>query len=56
MKCSRCGSPTPRLTLTQRYCPPCGVEVAALILADAKRRAPRFSVPKDMTGAVGLVL
>ncbi len=55
MTCRRCGSPTPRLTLTQRYCPPCGVEVAALIASDAKRRAPRFPA-KDFTRLAGIVL
>jgi predicted RNA-binding Zn-ribbon protein involved in translation (DUF1610 family) len=52
MTCARCAIETPRLTLTQRYCPPCGREVAALIKSDAERRQPRFERPKDLTGAL----
>jgi predicted RNA-binding Zn-ribbon protein involved in translation (DUF1610 family) len=51
MTCARCAIETPRLTLTQRYCPPCGREVAALIERDTERRRPRFERAKDMTGA-----
>jgi hypothetical protein len=53
--CSRCGQDTPRLTLTQRHCPPCKAQVKALIAADEKRRTPRWPV-KDLTGSVGIVL
>lgn len=51
MTCRRCGGPTPRLTLAQRYCPPCGREVDAILRADARRRQPRFA-PKDLSGAL----
>ena len=51
MKCARCGEETPRLTLTQRYCPPCGREVEAIIRSDTARRRDRFSVGKDLTRA-----
>lgn len=55
MQCARCGADTPRLTLTQRRCPPCEAQVQALIALDAKRRAPRFPV-KDFTRLSGVVL
>lgn len=38
MKCVRCGDTVPRLTLEQRYCGPCGREVAAIVKADQERR------------------
>lgn len=56
MTCFRCGTTTPRLTLTQRYCPPCGREVAAL---EAPKPEPEFVAPwrrnrtaKDLTGSL----
>jgi predicted DCC family thiol-disulfide oxidoreductase YuxK len=48
MICSRCGIDTPRLTLSQRHCPPCAAEVAALIKNDTERRT-RFDRVKDLT-------
>ena len=56
MKCARCGESTPRLTLTPRRCPPCEAQVKALIAADTKRRAPRWPIPKDLSGLSGVVL
>lgn len=53
MKCARCGQDTPRLTVTQRYCTPCGREVEAITKADERRRQPRFAA-KDLTGTVAL--
>lgn len=52
MKCARCGQDTPRLTLTQRYCPRCSEEVRVLT---APRPAPvarwrREAPAKDLTG------
>jgi hypothetical protein len=49
MRCARCGEETPRLTVAQRYCPPCHRDVTAIEEADAKRRAPRFPMAKDLT-------
>jgi hypothetical protein len=56
MKCIRCGQDTPRLTLAQRYCPPCGHEVALL---EAPRSAPAFTpawrrrdLSRDETGVL----
>lgn len=49
MTCKRCATDTPRLTLTQRYCPPCEREVTERVAADARRRTPRFSIGKDLT-------
>jgi hypothetical protein len=46
--CARCGIHTPRLTLAQRYCPPCQREVDAIVAADTRRRMPRFSVAKSL--------
>ena len=48
MKCRRCGQESARLAPHQEHCPRCAVEVANLILADERRRAPRFRA-KDMT-------
>jgi len=53
MKCSRCGTETPRLTPDQRRCPQCVREVDALL---APRPAPfarwrRESKAKDLTGS-----
>lgn len=56
MKCARCGVETPRLTISQRRCPPCEAQVQALVAADERRRAPRFGIPKDMTTLTGVVL
>jgi len=50
MICSRCGEHTPRLTISQRHCPPCAREVADLIRRDTERRT-RFERAKDLTGA-----
>jgi predicted RNA-binding Zn-ribbon protein involved in translation (DUF1610 family) len=47
MKCARCGEDTPRLTIQQRYCPPCGREVEAIVRSDDARRN-RFSRAKDL--------
>ena len=52
MTCKRCGIDTPRLTLTQRYCPACAREVAAIVARDTERRRPRFTFGKDMTRSV----
>lgn len=41
-RCLRCGLETPRLTTRQIHCPRCEREVAALIAADAARRAVRY--------------
>lgn len=56
MTCLRCGTQTPRLTLTQRHCPPCGREVARLT---APKPEPAFTpawrrriVARDETGAL----
>jgi hypothetical protein len=56
MKCLRCGTETPRLTPTQRYCPLCAADVAA---REAGVPGPAFT-PRwrreakaaDKTGAV----
>lgn len=48
MTCTRCGDHTPRLTLSQRRCPPCERQVAAIIAADTRRREPRFQA-KDLS-------
>lgn len=50
--CSRCGVPTPRLTLGQTRCPDCQRTVDALIRRDTDRRRPRFAA-KDLTSAYG---
>ena len=55
-RCPRCGDPFERFTVDQRYCRPCEREVAAIEAADARRRAPRFAAPKDMTTLTGVVL
>lgn len=52
MNCKRCGISTPRKTLSQRYCPTCEREVAAILKADGRRRN-RFTV-KDFTGTTAL--
>ena len=39
MKCKRCGDETPRLTIDQRYCPPCQRDVDERIAKDAERHA-----------------
>lgn len=49
-RCLRCGVESPRLTVDQVHCPKCAVEVAAVIVADERRRRPRFPFSKDMTG------
>lgn len=51
MNCKHCGTFTPRVTVTQRYCPPCANEVLRQIAADERRRTPRFPV-RDMTTLV----
>jgi hypothetical protein len=57
MTCKRCGTFTPRLTLNQRYCPPCQRDVDAKL---APKPEPAFvpmwrrqGTAKDMTGALG---
>lgn len=50
IRCARCGMDTPRCTVDQRHCPQCAREVANIVSLDARRRAPRFSVGKDLTG------
>lgn len=52
-RCLRCGDRTPRLSVDQIHCPRCAAEVATLIVADERRRTPRFA-PKDLTGRVAL--
>lgn len=54
MKCHRCGIDTPRLTLTQTYCPQCSREVAAILLAEARRESNRRFQAKDFTGTYAL--
>ena len=51
-KCPRCGDQFQVQTIAQVRCVPCGVEVARLLEADAKRK-DRFPA-KDLTGAVYL--
>ena len=48
-RCPRCGDRFTRQSINQTHCLPCAIEVAAIVEADAKRRAPRFTSPKDMT-------
>lgn len=50
MKCPRCGESFTLYFVTQTRCRRCDEEVRRLVEADAKRRAPRFASPKDMTG------
>lgn len=50
MICARCRERTTRTSIAQRYCPQCAREVTAIIALDARRRQPRFSVAKDLTG------
>ena len=50
MTCKHCGIATPRLTLTQRYCPPCEKRIADLIESDT-RRWNRFRFAKAMEPA-----
>lgn len=52
MKCRRCGEDTPRLTLTQRYCPPCSREVIAILADEAKRESRRRFPAVDWTSRV----
>lgn len=52
MQCKRCGIETPRLTVGQRYCPPCERDVTRIVEADEKRRSRRW-FPKDLTGLAG---
>ncbi len=47
MTCKHCGIETPRLTLAQRYCPPCERRVTAEIAADERRRT-RFTFAKSL--------
>jgi hypothetical protein len=49
MNCHRCGTFTPRLTLSQRHCPPCARDVLRLIAEDERRRTPRFPIASDRT-------
>jgi NMD protein affecting ribosome stability and mRNA decay len=54
MTCHRCGEHTPRLTLSQRYCPRCEREVAALLPHPAPANLPewrRRDLARDMTRA-----
>ena len=46
MTCRRCGEQTPRLTLTQRYCPRCEREMTRSV-PEWRRRLPA----KDLTHA-----
>ena len=54
-RCSRCGSPFELQHPLDRHCLRCEREVAAIVAADAKRRAYRWP-PKDLPGQRGLVL
>lgn len=56
MKCIRCGTDTPRLTVEQRYCPTCIRELARL----APQPSARWVAPwlrrlqaRDQTGLIG---
>lgn len=49
MKCAACGVDTPRLRVTQRYCPPCEARITETIRKDEERRG-RFGRVKDLTG------
>jgi hypothetical protein len=52
-RCRRCGDEFVRRTVSQIHCISCATEVAALIAADDRRRAPRFvGTGKDLTGAL----
>lgn len=48
MTCLRCGIETPRLTLSQRRCPPCEAQVRAIVETDARRHVSRFRLPKSL--------
>lgn len=48
MTCKHCGTMTPRLTVDQRYCPPCAIAVLRLIAEDERRRTPRFASAKSL--------
>lgn len=55
MLCKRCGQHTPRLTLTQRYCPLCQREVASKATPPKPTWLPvwmRQGVAKDLTGGL----
>lgn len=49
MTCRHCGADTPRLTVSQRYCPPCENRVRQLAAQDAARRIPRYPA-RDLSG------
>lgn len=53
MRCPRCGESFTLYYLRQTRCRRCQREVELLIEADAKRRAPRFAAPKDLTTWTG---
>ena len=54
-RCQRCGTPFELRRAGDRHCVRCEREVAAIVAADAKRRAYHWP-PKDLTGQRGLVL
>ena len=46
-KCTRCGDQFPARQVTQVHCTRCGIEVAAIVLSDEKRRT-RFPFAKPL--------
>ena len=52
IRCARCATETPRLTLAQTRCPDCQRAVDEVIRKDTERRRPRWDRAKDLTGAV----
>lgn len=48
-RCTRCGDAFEPGALRQTRCAPCETQVAAIVAADAKRRAPRFPFGKETT-------